>query len=487
MSPNQEQDLDPFYNLYRDIIAPNRTPPLEAVQPNFESHGSPLHLVLVEASSDSTDAEEPDEAGASRKRRRRKGRTNPTLADGVLIRSLDPNAVELASHSERHPLESASQSEAEEEDSNTGHTRMIVAEAVAQNDTSKASSQSKQIAEAALNAIYEDEEEDDWPMTGSPVPVADERSPRPPPTPAHDAHQRALPPQGQHSLPPKLEASKKKWDTCPPPRHQPLEGLRLKLEPSLEDEDSIIKSPALGRFTITPVDADPNSILPAMQHRSPGQCSPTGSPDQKVTLPSLKTTIGQIHDPSSSRFASVSPILGRPSPGRLSLYTPSPATYQSSHTGMSPPGPPSHMYWRTTRDSNTSTSTEYVSSTPATTSTPASSMIGPSPAASGPSPLPILPEQKQETAQEDVTEDIEPEVKTEPKPPSSDPSSSARSTGGTYKCTSQGCNAAPFQTQYLLNSHMNVHSNTRSHFCPVKGCIRGPGGQGFKRKNEMNR
>ncbi|KAL3457052.1 hypothetical protein BJX64DRAFT_27855 [Aspergillus heterothallicus] len=58
---------------------------------------------------------------------------------------------------------------------------------------------------------------------------------------------------------------------------------------------------------------------------------------------------------------------------------------------------------------------------------------------------------------------------------------------GTFKCDHPGCNAAPFQTQYLLNSHANVHSQDRPHFCPIEGCTRGPGGKGFKRKNEMIR
>ncbi|KAF2632789.1 hypothetical protein BU25DRAFT_453973 [Macroventuria anomochaeta] len=58
---------------------------------------------------------------------------------------------------------------------------------------------------------------------------------------------------------------------------------------------------------------------------------------------------------------------------------------------------------------------------------------------------------------------------------------------GSYKCDQPGCTAAPFQTQYLLNSHANVHSQTRPHFCPVKGCPRSEGGKGFKRKNEMIR
>ncbi|CAG7985007.1 unnamed protein product [Penicillium salamii] len=58
---------------------------------------------------------------------------------------------------------------------------------------------------------------------------------------------------------------------------------------------------------------------------------------------------------------------------------------------------------------------------------------------------------------------------------------------GSYKCTHLGCTAAPFQTQYLLNSHANVHSQDRPHFCPVEGCPRSLGGKGFKRKNEMMR
>ncbi len=56
-----------------------------------------------------------------------------------------------------------------------------------------------------------------------------------------------------------------------------------------------------------------------------------------------------------------------------------------------------------------------------------------------------------------------------------------------YICKVVGCGAPPFQTQYLLNSHANVHSSARPHYCPVKGCSRSEGGKGFKRKNEMIR
>lgn len=58
---------------------------------------------------------------------------------------------------------------------------------------------------------------------------------------------------------------------------------------------------------------------------------------------------------------------------------------------------------------------------------------------------------------------------------------------GLYICTVEGCKAPPFQTQYLLNSHANVHSQSRPHYCPVKNCPRAEGGKGFKRKNEMIR
>ncbi|EHK21025.1 uncharacterized protein TRIVIDRAFT_83596 [Trichoderma virens Gv29-8] len=58
---------------------------------------------------------------------------------------------------------------------------------------------------------------------------------------------------------------------------------------------------------------------------------------------------------------------------------------------------------------------------------------------------------------------------------------------GSYSCTFPGCTAPPFQTQYLLNSHANVHSSVRPHYCPVQGCPRSEGGKGFKRKNEMIR
>jgi hypothetical protein len=58
---------------------------------------------------------------------------------------------------------------------------------------------------------------------------------------------------------------------------------------------------------------------------------------------------------------------------------------------------------------------------------------------------------------------------------------------GGFVCTYPGCTAQPFQTQYLLNSHCNVHSSKTPHYCSVKGCPRSEGRKGFRRKGELIR
>ena len=63
----------------------------------------------------------------------------------------------------------------------------------------------------------------------------------------------------------------------------------------------------------------------------------------------------------------------------------------------------------------------------------------------------------------------------------------AEADGNRYKCKFPGCTAAPFNTQYLLDSHACLHSQARPYFCLVQGCPRSEGGKGFKRKNEMIR
>ena len=487
---SHEQDL--FYDIDRDIIGPHRSPLLQAVEPNFKSLDSPPPLVRVDTSSDSEDVEGTDSSRPSRKRKRRKGRTNPTLADGVLIRALDPNQEQLASQAEKLPLESASQSEAEEEDNEAqrapGHGQMRApSKAGVRNGAKQASRRSKKLAEAALLAISEGHAKgDDWVMIDSTATVRDEISSPRPPDAASGTKEAELPKPAKRSiLNQRKDLSGRQLNTLPPPLS---EDLRLNLTPGStrdeEEEDSIIKSPALGRFAISPPDAPPDVILPAIQQRSPPRSLPAGSPDRRQTLPNIKTAIGYIHESGLTAFMSP----GRPPSGQLAPYA-SPASYSA----MSPPGPPSHSYWRTTmRESNNSSSSEYTSSS-AATSTPASSITMASPSASNLSTLTSVPEPEPENIPRDTAKDAEEaeeaeagsEDESSEDSESSDPS--AHYAAGEYKCTHPGCKAVPFHTQYLLNSHMNVHSNTRTHFCPQKGCPRGPGGEGFKRKNEMIR
>ena len=56
-----------------------------------------------------------------------------------------------------------------------------------------------------------------------------------------------------------------------------------------------------------------------------------------------------------------------------------------------------------------------------------------------------------------------------------------------FSCTYPGCTAQPFQTQYLLNSHFNMHSSSRPFYCSVKGCSRSEDGKGFEKRKEMIR
>ncbi|KAF7503396.1 hypothetical protein GJ744_003918 [Endocarpon pusillum] len=66
---------------------------------------------------------------------------------------------------------------------------------------------------------------------------------------------------------------------------------------------------------------------------------------------------------------------------------------------------------------------------------------------------------------------------------------SGPSAASTFKCTRPGCTDPPFQTQYLLNCHVNAqHTNrslSRPHLCPLKSCPRSVSGRGFKRMDAL--
>jgi hypothetical protein len=233
-----------------------------------------------------------------------------------------------------------------------------------------------------------------------------------------------------------------------------------------------------GSRVTSPLIPSPNGALPPLHHgvRAPAGESKETLPSQ--SLPSLRSTLGELRDlpaePLSERD------IGRVHPGPSSTFPTSPAGslgYRFTLTNLPPSSrsPPDEsrtlsthsategsMYYEPKNGTHARATTEYSSSN--ATRTPNTDHSASTPAA----PVSIN--------STSITDRMSIDGITQPQPVS-----------GSYTCTVHGCNAAPFQTQYLLNSHMHVHSSIRPHYCPVKGCPRGEGGKGFKRKNEMIR
>ncbi|KAK5099660.1 hypothetical protein LTR70_002260 [Exophiala xenobiotica] len=245
--------------------------------------------------------------------------------------------------------------------------------------------------------------------------------------------------------------------------------------PPQQRHDSESTSPALARFAITPASGHSYQTLAKLQNHQSPTSAPGQTPSSGQTLPSLETALNSATDSNGTPYIDVSPAITRPSPSHHSHYALSPAAY-SQATSVMPMSPPrlssNPASWRAlSQNSSVSTNSDHASghssnhaSTPATRPSPSHS-----------------DSQYPASEHEGITEsDLARMVSSEQF------DRQALAPQG-YWCTFPGCTAPPFQTQYLLNSHTNVHSNQRPHFCPVKSCPRGPGGQGFKRKNEMIR
>ena len=210
--------------------------------------------------------------------------------------------------------------------------------------------------------------------------------------------------------------------------------------------------------------------------KSPPRATSTYSPNGTQSLPSLQTTLSQIietrivetpsglspfpqnsgQSPTMTRSQHMAGNVGR-SPSAYS--NPSPASSKDV-TSMSPRGYPSHpSYWRTTSKEGSLSTTS---------------------PASVPGLTPV-------TTYATPKEVPSPGTSSTPQTVNGPLSTDGPITSTAFKCTYADCTAPPFQTQYLLNSHANVHSSSRPHYCPVKTCPRSISGKGFKRKNEMIR
>lgn len=405
-----------------------------------------------------------------KRKRRKKGRTRPSQGDAVLISYLDPNRPDIAREFAQRALNSASQSEAEddlERDMNGDGKGEHNGRTQDNHQNSARATELKTTAWAALNDV----------MAGDGAP---ERNVLSASLTMHGVVQKQGSSNGSVVQCSSLHGNQ---DSKTPLRSL-NPALPLKIRPPSEGEEdegedeSIATSPALAKFAISAAEANPDSTLPAMQ-KSPPRSASTHSPDGTQSLPSLRTTLSQIADtPIVETPSGVSPfsqnsvqspnlarshhVAGNPGPSPSMYSNPSPASLKDI-TSMSPPSYPTHSshsshWWSTPKEGSFSTASP--ASAPGLTSV-----------ASYPTPKDI----------------VSPESSTSPQTLNGTLSASEPFTSTAFKCTHPGCTALPFQTQYLLNSHANVHSSSRPHYCPITTCPRSSGGKGFKRKNEMIR
>jgi hypothetical protein len=473
----------------------NRSPPPEKVTVHYGPHLSPPPSVPTSSSSPSpeSDADLASDAGIekkskqSKKSKTRKKKHKASIGDTVLLNYLDPNRPDIAQEAGQQVLTSASQSEAEDEEEETEveDGALVMGDARKQeNGVHNNSSKAILMAQAAEALVREEDlEMADAPQGQPPEPKKEDLADAPT-TNGVIRHDRG-PESSQAFTKPGLPAARSALNVIPPPR-QPRPPLLISherpqaVEERSRDEDSTPISPTLAKYAMNPSDADPETILPAMQ-KSPPRSASAHSPEGTQSLPSLHTTLSGLSDPGINGINAPSPF--PPSAGhsppfvRHSTFSsqttgPSPASYSHPSPSMSPhgyPGQASHpSYWRRApTDGSMSTPSTYEASTPASISGAASAQSYPTP--------------NVQDHRGSVEGSSTPQLINGPLP------ANGPFTSSTFKCTYPGCTAPPFQTQYLLNSHANVHSSNRPHFCPVADCPRGPGGKGFKRKNEMIR
>ncbi|KAJ5557679.1 hypothetical protein N7513_003265 [Penicillium frequentans] len=219
--------------------------------------------------------------------------------------------------------------------------------------------------------------------------------------------------------------------------------------------------------SLAPLDTGSNTkSLPSI-HSALGLSPPEFSSAQISGLPSPLFATSRSKNPHERQLPSLLPQ----APPSLPSYR-SPISIKVKSTNASPVSQPS--FWRTPT-SAVSIELQRPLPPPSDPNHHASSTTAKTPATSYPtSTEPVAPAARQWTP-----------FSLHPSPQDG----SAISNIGSYKCTYPGCAAAPFQTQYLLknSSHANVHSSNRPYFCPVEGCPRSVGGNGFKRRNEMMR
>ncbi|KAF2110161.1 hypothetical protein BDV96DRAFT_651305 [Lophiotrema nucula] len=494
------------------------SPPLRAVNPRFTPSPSPPPIVTQQAPITSSAQNVSPPSSRSRKKSNRR-KTRPSQGDFVLIRVMDPNRPDIARLVGERALNSDSGSEADDEemDARSQTAEPTPSEPIKEHTrVTKGPSDLEAIAKQALDTNVHP------PGTATLV--------KPPPPPFHrdsvvepdtqtrsnlDAETPASQPSSAATLASGTPLGTNGADVRSPANSSSNTEAASPNRPAERHgsfangylhEDSLATSPNLQGLTIPQSRGSPSQKLPALQDpNSPSRDGQADSPVHERTLPSFRQidAIAQAANREDEQTRvngyahrqSISSSNQSPTSGARQLSISSSRSPGSAFPPFSASSPVSTKNELTTRDpflraghghltlfstrrpSQASEGGPYSAGIhSASTNDSYQSSEGLSP---GTQPTPI------DSAHRMSIDGIA--SRTLPPPTGTQIQHVPPHGAGGYKCEHTGCTAPPFQTQYLLNSHANVHSQTRPHFCPVPGCNRGEGGKGFKRKNEMIR
>lgn len=436
------------------------------------------------------------ELSTTPKRRGRKRRTQPSQGDGVLIGVLaGNNNSDIATRAAEEPLNSASHSEA--------------------GDSDLAMEDGRNLAQVALDAIKVSRHEAPRSRSCSPesdgvgrnrslkLQTLELNSTSLLPNPSNQA---AVGEQRGEQF---REQSTPATSTTDGTDTVKVESRPLKTGSLASDHigsalgrngsHSTMISPKLRKHTIAPSEGSPMETLPAIQHSPNSQAGK--SPSNQQNLPSLQ----HLALPLDTRSPKENDLRSLGMSQRHTFPLPSPsagplasrATFPSPQTRMNGQFPrPGYSQPQASPVSSTFSETSlkesHGRSQDATSMSPPRKherQFYPSRRAPQSEDLtPVSAESHQSTTVSTETPSTADTMSTEGTRPILPPlSGGPYMGGGVFRCEHPGCTAVSFQTQYLLNSHANVHSQNRPHYCPVKDCSRSEGGKGFKRKNEMIR
>jgi hypothetical protein len=331
------------------------SPGLVPTHINYKPEKTPPPYIPIYVSSSGSSSPEPDartnnQEGHTesahvptkkklKRKRRRNGRTRPSQGDAVLIHHLDPNRPDIAREVGQHALNSASQSEAEDQTE-----RDVSGDGDGEDDDGGTKDNHRDDSQAtALTSKAQVVLHDVYIVSAS---IA-----------MHGAMNGTTKKHSLDNGAASLHASLNALQNPEAPLkslypHSPLKFVPTFPEGKSEIEDeSITNSPALASFAIFAAEADPDSTLPAIQ-KSPPRSMSSQSPDGVQSLPSLQTALGQIIGTPIADTPNGTPPYSQ-DPERLPIVIrPQHMAANAGPSPIVPPGNPSHpshpSFWRDT-------------------------------------------------------------------------------------------------------------------------------------------